>query len=88
MCLAELCVWARLSQESAEATTAAGAEESTEETSSRVSTGDLQLLAADPSLPAGANGAADSAGELARFGAAKERKHSLEAGIALFNRYG
>ncbi|BDA49435.1 probable Brefeldin A-inhibited guanine nucleotide-exchange protein [Coccomyxa sp. Obi] len=78
--------WAEPLKESAEATTAAGAEENTEETSSRVSTGDLQLLGAGPSLPAGANGAADSAGELARFGAAKERKHSLEAGIALFNR--
>ncbi len=30
---------------------------------------------------------ADSAAEMARFGAAKERKHSMEAGIALFNRY-
>ena len=29
---------------------------------------------------------ADSAAEMARFGAAKERKHSMEAGIALFNR--
>ena len=29
---------------------------------------------------------ADSAAEVARFGAAKERKHSMEAGIALFNR--
>ena len=28
----------------------------------------------------------DSAAEMARFGAAKERKHSREAGIALFNR--
>ena len=29
----------------------------------------------------------DSAAEMARFGAAKERKHSREAGIALFNRH-
>lgn len=29
---------------------------------------------------------ADSAAEMARFGATKERKHSMEAGIALFNR--
>ena len=28
----------------------------------------------------------DAAAEMARFGAAKERKHSRDAGIALFNR--
>ena len=32
-------------------------------------------------------GSTDVAAEVARFGAAKERKHSLEAGIALFNRW-
>lgn len=62
------------------------ADNSSEEGGSRSSTGDLPLLGTISSLPAGANGAADSAGELARFGAAKERKHSLESGIALFNR--
>ena len=40
----------------------------------------LSLAAGAP----GANGAADP--EVARFGAAKERKHSLESGLALFNR--
>ena len=33
-----------------------------------------------------ASAGVDSAAEVARFGAAKERKHSMEAGIALFNR--
>lgn len=37
--------------------------------------------------PGPGNGSASdpAAEEVARFGAAKERKHSLEAGIALFN---
>ncbi|KAK9904753.1 hypothetical protein WJX75_001787 [Coccomyxa subellipsoidea] len=78
--------WAEPLKESAEATTAAGAEENLEEGGARASTSDLPSLGALTQPPAGANGAADSAGELARFGAAKERKHSLEAGIALFNR--
>ena len=33
------------------------------------------------------NAGGNSAAEMARFGAAKERKHSREAGIALFNRH-
>ena len=36
---------------------------------------------------AGSQSNGDEASEVARFGAAKEKKHSLESGISVFNRY-
>lgn len=36
---------------------------------------------------AGSQPNGDEASEVARFGAAKEKKHSLESGITVFNRY-
>jgi hypothetical protein len=84
-----------LLQEPAEGTGGSAGEEVGGEYSGRPSAagdaGDSAgALSAASSSSAGALGAAANGAiantEVARFGAAKERKHSLEAGLALFNR--
>jgi hypothetical protein len=83
-------------QESTTAAVVAAADEPCGEEPRLASLADQQLpgpagaggpAAAAAAAATGANGSADAAEEVARFGAAKERKHSLEAGIALFNQY-
>lgn len=78
------------SQESAEAALPPGGEDGMGKADltgrpSSTTTGD-SLPSGEPASASQNGGSADVAAEVARFGAAKERKHSLEAGIALFNR--
>lgn len=68
-----------------EAAAAASAADGTVEPSSHDSVGYVARQSDDGSLLVShANGSAASE-EIARFGAAKERKHSLELGISQFN---
>ena len=79
-----------LLQESAEAAAAPAADDSAVDNSGRPSasreasnTATASSLSA--AVPNGALPASEGESEVARFGAAKERKHVLEAGIAHFN---
>ena len=78
-----------MKQESAEAAAQpSGAEDGTvkADPTGRPSTGDSAAPNGEAAGAGQNGGPADVAAEVARFGAAKERKHSLEAGVALFNR--